>query len=64
MRLRRSSVLMPNMLVAEDEPETATDSVDTDGGMPGTGMPEGATDSLPSPPLALLPPSPAITDSA
>jgi hypothetical protein len=57
---------MPNMLVDEDEPDTATDSVETDGGIPGTGMPEGATDSLLSPPPeppALLPPSAVATDS-
>ncbi len=46
-----------------DEPETATDSVAMEGGIPGTGMPAGATDSPPPAPFALLPASAAITDS-
>jgi hypothetical protein len=54
------------MFVEDDDPDTATDSVDKAGGTPGTGTPEGATDSLVSPPPALselLLASPAVTES-
>ena len=54
---------MSKMLPLADDPEIATDSVAIEGGMPGTGMPAGATESLLAAPLLLLLASAAITDS-
>ena len=55
---------MSKMFPDADEPETATDSFAIEGGIPGTGMPAGATDSLLSAPPLLAPASAAITESA
>ncbi len=63
IRARISSLLMEKMFPEADEPETATDSVAIDGGMPGTGMPEGATESLFSALPLPAPASAAITES-
>ena len=63
MRVRISSLLMSKTFPADDEPVTATDSVAIDGGIPGTGIPAGATESLLPAPFPVLLASAGITAS-